>query len=483
MTSTVKVDNVQKTSDSSNIIKKCGTTTTIGSGASNPIVVDGSAVTIGRCGGTVALASGASQTGFGQPGQLVDWQTSIKTSGFTATSGEGYFCNTTSGGFTVTLPASPSVGSIIAVKDYANTFNSNNLILGRNGVNIGGQALDSSLSEDGLATTLVYADATKGWLVVNSGLQSEAPGPQYVAAGGGTESTVGDYKIHIFTGPGTFTVSNAGNGAGNNKVDYLVVAGGGGGEDANGAGGGAGGYRESVPSPAAWTASPTASPGGGITVCAAAYSIVVGGGGSNGPTGSAGSTSSFSSITSAGGGGGGPTSHPEADGGSGAGGPHSNPPGPGVGQGNTPPVSPPQGNNGGTGIDNKSGPNGTKRGGSGGGATAVGGSRLSPGPANTQNPTADQAGGAGATSCITNSPVARGGGGGGGAEQSPGMALVVAPGGLGGGGAGGLDPGGTAAVAGTANTGGGGGGGGDLTPTTGKAGGSGIVVIRYKFQN
>ena len=41
-------------------------------------------------GDTVSLASGASQTGFGRTG-TVDWQTSIKTSGFTAVSGEGYF--------------------------------------------------------------------------------------------------------------------------------------------------------------------------------------------------------------------------------------------------------------------------------------------------------------------------------------------------------------------------------------------------------
>jgi hypothetical protein len=57
MTSKIKVDNINKVSDDTNIIKKCGTTTTIGSGASNPIVVDGSAVTLGRCGDTIALAS------------------------------------------------------------------------------------------------------------------------------------------------------------------------------------------------------------------------------------------------------------------------------------------------------------------------------------------------------------------------------------------------------------------------------------------
>ena len=96
MTSTIKVDNIQKVSDASNIIKKCSATTTVGSGAGNTVVVCGSTVTIGRCGGTVALASGASQTGFGREGS-VDWQTgSIKTTTFTAVSGEGYFVDTSS---------------------------------------------------------------------------------------------------------------------------------------------------------------------------------------------------------------------------------------------------------------------------------------------------------------------------------------------------------------------------------------------------
>jgi hypothetical protein len=48
--------------------------------------------------------------------------------------------------------------------------------------------------------------------------------------------------IH-FTGPGTFTVTNAGNPAGSTTVDYLVVAGGGGAGSRTGGGGGAGGFR------------------------------------------------------------------------------------------------------------------------------------------------------------------------------------------------------------------------------------------------
>ena len=130
MTSKIKVDNITNQSDS-NIIKKCGTTTTIGSGASNPIVVDGSAITLGRCGGTVALASGATQTGFGRTG-TVDWDTTPKTATFSAVSGNGYFCNTTAGAFTVNLPAG-SAGAIVSVADYAATWQTNALTVTPNG--------------------------------------------------------------------------------------------------------------------------------------------------------------------------------------------------------------------------------------------------------------------------------------------------------------------------------------------------------------
>ena len=466
------------------ISPRSGTAFTLGDSGDTFTVPSGGTLTI-ACGATIT--NSGTQTGFGRSG-AVNWQTSIKTSGFTAVSGEGYFCDTSSAAFTVTLPASPSAGDIVAVKDYANTFDSNNLTLGRNSSNIGGVAQDAVIADEGMGITLVYADATKGWLVTESGLQSEAPGPQFIAASGGCITTSGDFKIHVFNSPGTFCVTNKGNAAGSNKVDYLVVAGGGGGGNTNGGGGGAGGYRESGGSDSGCYSIglPANAPVAGKTLVVQGYPIVVGAGGSAGtpsPTqGGAGSASSFDDITSAGGGGGCAPQPGNRCGGSGAGGPHGNPPPSDVGQGNTPPVSPSQGNPGGTGIDNKSGPSGTKRGGSGGGSSATGGNRLSPGGSNTQNPTAEQAGGAGATSCITASPVARAGGGGGGAEQSPSLALVPAPGGAGGGGKGAVDPGGTQAVAGTVNTGGGGGGGGDLSPTEGKAGGSGVVIIRYKFQ-
>ena len=157
MTSKIKVDNINKVSDDSNIIKKCGTTTTIGSGASNPIVVDGSAVTLGRCGGTVALASGATQTGFGRTG-TVDWQTTPKTATFTAVSGEGYFANTSGSAFNMNLPAGVA-GAIVSVADYAESFDSNNLTVVPNGTDkIGGVNASVALSTRGQSVTFIFVD-------------------------------------------------------------------------------------------------------------------------------------------------------------------------------------------------------------------------------------------------------------------------------------------------------------------------------------
>jgi hypothetical protein len=92
------------------------------------------------------------------------WQ-AVKTSGFTAVAGEGYFCNTTSAAFTVTLPASPTLGDEISIVDYAGTFDTNNLTIGRNGNPIQGSAADLTVSTERAGFTLVYVDGTQGWLL------------------------------------------------------------------------------------------------------------------------------------------------------------------------------------------------------------------------------------------------------------------------------------------------------------------------------
>jgi hypothetical protein len=94
----------------------------------------GTDVTLGDSGDTFTVPAGASivnngtATGFGATG-AVNWDTTAKTTGFTAVSGIGYFCDTTSAGFTVTLPATPSAGDIVGLVDYAGTFDTNALEL------------------------------------------------------------------------------------------------------------------------------------------------------------------------------------------------------------------------------------------------------------------------------------------------------------------------------------------------------------------
>jgi len=437
--------------------------------------------TLGDSGDTFTIPAGVTITnngtasGFGRTG-TVDWQTgSIKTSGFTAANGEGYFCNTTSGSFTVNLPAG-SAGAIVSVQDYNNTFDSNSLSVAANGSEkINGGVGSVILNTEGESLTLVYIDTTVGWRSIQDSSFSDT-GSAFIEATGGTITTSGNCKIHTFTGPGTFTVSKVAICAANNVVSHLVVAGGGGGGYVcGGGGGGAGGFREVKNPVTPYTASPLdgyPSAPNRVTVTATSFPITVGGGGAagtppNSNPGSNGNNSVFSTVTSTAGGGGNSFAPDSGgnDGGSGGGGGGRG--GDAGGAGNSPPVSPAQGFAGGAAAPG-SGPPSIDAGGGGGGATAVGANATDNNGGN---------GGAGATTSINATPTAYAGGGGGGAETtSAGSA------GTGGGGAGGV--GSAQAGNGTPNTGGGGGGyGTDQTSGNGAgAGGSGIVIIRYKFQ-
>src|SRR3990167_1319158 len=66
-------------------------------------------------------------------------------------------------------------------------------------------------------------------------------GAAFIVATGGTITTDGNYKVHTFTGSGTFEVTS-----GSGNVWYLVVAGGAGGGYWDGGGGGAGGYKSNA---------------------------------------------------------------------------------------------------------------------------------------------------------------------------------------------------------------------------------------------
>ena len=284
--------------------------------------------------------------------------------------------------------------------------------------------------------------------------------PGLVTATGGTITTDGDYKVHTFNSSGTFTVTSTS--GGDAAVDFLVIAGGGGGGGYAGAGGGgAGGYRTSY-----------GTSGGGagaelpLAVTAQAYTVTVGAGGAasvgtSNPyvstAGGQGANSVFSSVTSTGGGGGGASggSKPATTGGSGGGGTITSSAAGAAGTAN-------QGYAGGNGVDGGN----NAIGGGGGGAGSVG-------EVGGENSALGD-GGSGVASSITGSSVTRAGGGGG-AGYTSGYRGEGQHGG-GNGASQGETP-----TAGTANTGGGGGGqGGAWSPSA--AGGSGVVIIRYKFQ-
>jgi hypothetical protein len=471
MTSKIKVDNINKVSNDSNIIKKCGTT-----------------ITLGASGDSIALASGASQSGFGRTG-TVDWQTTPKTTGtFTAVSGEGYFLNTSGGVITANLPAGVA-GAIVSFADYAATWQTSAVTVVPNGTDkIGSENQNATLDIQGQSVTFVFVDSTQGWINTMDSTSNVRGTPPFIQATGGTIVTCGNFKTHVFTGPGTFTVCVAAPCAAKNKVSYVVVAGAGAGGRNHGGAGGAGGFREGRNSPIdSYTASPLAATDSGLTVTAQSYPITVGGGGTSNCTcgsGSAarvGNNSVFNTITSAGGGGGGGVGPPSplkpggSGGSGGAGGSNGCNPG---GTGNTPPTTPAQGTNGGPSLNNPQ-----NHSGGGGGATVAG----------AAGPTGNGGnGGAGASTQIIapgnpgvkGSPATNFAGGGGGGNRSTGTGGTGGTGGGGNGSAGGGDASG--ATPGVINTGGGGGSAGqnpsDAPGTTAGNGGSGIVMIRYKFQ-
>jgi hypothetical protein len=363
----------------------------------------------------------------------------VQTTGFTAVAGKGYPCNTTSAGFTVTLPATPSAGDQVQLVDYAGTFDTNALTINPNSNKIESGTANLFLNGEREGVILTYIDSTQGWLVssgANEGTDALKPEPY--------------------------------------SVDFLVIAGGGGsqgGSYATGSGGGgAGGYRNSF--------STEASGGGGSSeaslsfIVGTVYTITVGAGGAAGDSTGSGVTNGANSsisgtgittITSTGGGKGAAYNASGAGiGGSGGGGSHDF-------------------TTGASGTANQGYAGGncgnTRTGGGGGGASAVGANSTSSNGGN---------GGAGLASSITGSSVTRAGGGGGGSIDYS-TTTTVGAGGTGGGGDGGKsDSGGGSVVnptAGSANTGGGAGGPTGNGSASGSNGGSGVVILRMPTAN
>ena len=463
MSSIIKVNTVQDT-DGNNIINESGSTVTIGKAGNNIrtggdniqaadggnlISQSGTTITLGASGDTITLAGGASQTGFGRTG-TVDWQTaSIKTATFTAVNGQGFFANTSGSAFNMNLPAG-SAGDIVAVADYTNSFQTNNLTIVPNGTDkIGGANQNATIETKGFSGTFVFVDSTEGWKLINDATSATEGSPAFLAASGGTETTDGDFKVHTFTASSNFVVSAVGTDSTyGNKVEYLVVAPGGGGGSVHAGGGGAGGYRHN----SAYD----------FTVTAQSYAITVG---AKAAYITSGGTSTFSTITSAGGGRGGGDAGAASSGGSGGGG-NSYPSGASGASGNTPSTTPSQGNNGGSGSG--SGPNYGAGGGGGAGGTGGNGSSSSAGAAGSGSSN-DIHGSSRVYSAGGGAHAHGGGSSAGGSSNQGGSAISLTAGGYN--------------VSGAYGMGGGGNQSGTISgaPATGNSS-QGVVIIRYKFQ-
>ena len=116
----------------------------------------------------ILKTDGSGNLSFGDVAGGASWQAVITADPANAVAGNGYFVNTTSAAFTITLPTSASIGDFISFIDYAGTFDTNNLTIGRNGHNIQGDASDLTVATERAGFTLVFTDNTQGWLLKNN---------------------------------------------------------------------------------------------------------------------------------------------------------------------------------------------------------------------------------------------------------------------------------------------------------------------------
>jgi hypothetical protein len=159
--------------------------------------------------------------------------TTVKTSNFTAAANDGVQTSTAGGSFTVTLPATPSVGDQVIVTDSGGTWATNNLTIGRNGSTIEGSATDLICNISSVSVQLVYSGTTWDVFAQVGG----ASGGVIAVAGGGTGvSTITGYIKGNGTSPftasvtiptsdlsGTLGVANGGTGATTLAANAVVL--------------------------------------------------------------------------------------------------------------------------------------------------------------------------------------------------------------------------------------------------------------------
>mgnify|MGYP003644763841 CR=1 FL=1 len=109
----------------------------------------------GGTGGTTAAAARASLSANALP--------ILKGVSYTAAVGE--FVTATAGGITITLPATPSAGDTVTIKDGTGAAATTTFTVGRNGSNIASSATDLVFDKNFAEITMSYIDGTIGWSV------------------------------------------------------------------------------------------------------------------------------------------------------------------------------------------------------------------------------------------------------------------------------------------------------------------------------
>ncbi len=101
----------------------------------------------------------------GSTNGIQGWVT--KTTTYTAVNRDRIFADSSGGTFTITLPASPILGTSVDFRDPEGTWATNNVTVARNSSNINGVAANYTLNIANDWVTFTYYDSTIGWVATS----------------------------------------------------------------------------------------------------------------------------------------------------------------------------------------------------------------------------------------------------------------------------------------------------------------------------
>lgn len=133
----------------------------VGIGTTTPGQKLSVAGTIESTNGGIKFPDGTTQTTAAAGGGGGAWV--LKTANHTAAAGERIVVDTSGGVFTITLPASPSLGDTIEILDGTGSCGTNVLTIARNSNKIMGLAENLDVDQSKASFSLIYVDATNGW--------------------------------------------------------------------------------------------------------------------------------------------------------------------------------------------------------------------------------------------------------------------------------------------------------------------------------